>query len=340
MDRTGSERQQRRIGLLKEGGVTQTTVLVHEDCKEALKALRPLLLDGSVGPSLAQLAKSMNESVHFTNVAQVRQLSPFRYPGGKTWLVPHTRTWLRSIDPQPKILLEPFAGGGMVGLSAAAEGLVDKVEMWELDAEVSAVWKVIFGESDADVTALAQKIVDFEVTAENVREVIDGDDKDTRAMAFRTIVKNRVQRGGIMAPGAGLVKNGENGRGLSSRWYPETLAKRIDALRLLKDRINFVEGDAFDAIAKHADDAGCAMFIDPPYTAAGKRAGSRLYKHNDLDHENLFQVVKNSAGPALLTYDNTTEVRTLADQHGFLTATVPMKNSHHALMREMMIFKS
>lgn len=340
MDRTASERQQRRMELLKEGGVTQTTVLVHENCKDALKALRPLLIDGSVGGSLAQLAKTMNESVHFTNVAQVRQLSPFRYPGGKTWLVPHTRTWLRGLDSQPRTLLEPFAGGGMVGLSAASEGLVERVEMWELDVEVSAVWKVIFGKSDADVAALAKRILDFDVTAENVRTIIDGDETDTNAMAFRTIVKNRVQRGGIMAPGAGLVKNGENGRGLSSRWYPETLAKRIDALRLLKERIDFVEGDAFDALNQHADDPKCAMFIDPPYTAAGKRAGTRLYKHNDLDHEKLFHVVRDAAGPALLTYDNTSEVRELADQHGFLTATVPMKSSHHALMREMMIFKS
>ena len=30
------------------------------------------------------------------NVASVPQRSPFRYPGGKTWLVPHIRRWLGS----------------------------------------------------------------------------------------------------------------------------------------------------------------------------------------------------------------------------------------------------
>jgi hypothetical protein len=30
------------------------------------------------------------------NVASVPQRSPFRYPGGKTWLIPYIRSWLAS----------------------------------------------------------------------------------------------------------------------------------------------------------------------------------------------------------------------------------------------------
>jgi len=45
----------------------------------------------------------------------------------------------------------------------------------------------------------------------------------TRDLAFQTILRNRVNRGGILVDGAGRVKHGENGKGLTSRWYPETL---------------------------------------------------------------------------------------------------------------------
>src|SRR3954453_16467871 len=45
------------------------------------------------------------------NVASVPQRSPFRYPGGKTWLVPYIRSWLTSKKAVPCILVEPFAGG-------------------------------------------------------------------------------------------------------------------------------------------------------------------------------------------------------------------------------------
>ena len=42
------------------------------------------------------------------NVAAVAHRSPFRYPGGKTWLVPRIRRWLRSLNPRPRELAEPF----------------------------------------------------------------------------------------------------------------------------------------------------------------------------------------------------------------------------------------
>src|SRR6266446_9065771 len=50
------------------------------------------------------------------NVASVPQRSPFRYPGGKTWLVPYIRDWLHDQSAPVCVLVEPFAGGGIVGL--------------------------------------------------------------------------------------------------------------------------------------------------------------------------------------------------------------------------------
>jgi len=55
------------------------------------------------------------------NVASVPQRSPFRYPGGKTWLVPYVRMWLKARPHPIEELIEPFAGGGIVGLTAAFE---------------------------------------------------------------------------------------------------------------------------------------------------------------------------------------------------------------------------
>ena len=270
------------------------------------------------------------------NVAQVRQISPFRYPGGKTWLVPVAREWLQMIG-RPKVFLEPFAGGAVIGLTAAAERLAEHVVLVELDEDVAAVWQVLIHGSDRSVKNLSNKILRFEVTLDNVREVLDRTPNSVVDRAFRTIVKNRCQRGGIMAPGAGLVKAGEAGRGLASRWYPETLVKRFDAIRTFRDRISFEQGDAFEAIRSHP---GATMFVDPPYTVAGKRAGSRLYTHTTLDHEQLFADVARFAGPALLTYDDTPEVRELADRYNFQVGNVAMKSTHHAVMHELTIFKN
>jgi DNA adenine methylase len=46
-------------------------------------------------------------------------------------------------------------------------------------------------------------------------------------VAFQTILKNRTLHGGILAEGSGFIKYGENGKGIRSRWYPATLAKRL-----------------------------------------------------------------------------------------------------------------
>ncbi|RMD58207.1 DNA adenine methylase, partial [Candidatus Parcubacteria bacterium] len=101
------------------------------------------------------------------NVAQVRHLSPFRYPGGKTWFVPRVRRWLLSLPKRPRLFVEPFAGGAIVSLSVAAENLADQVLFVELDEQVAAVWQTILGE-DADW--LCDQILAFEMTAEHVDE--------------------------------------------------------------------------------------------------------------------------------------------------------------------------
>jgi hypothetical protein len=48
---------------------------------------------------------------YVVNVASVPQRSPFRYPGGKTWLIPYVRRWLSSITPPLQELIELFAEG-------------------------------------------------------------------------------------------------------------------------------------------------------------------------------------------------------------------------------------
>ena len=74
-----------------------------------------------------------NACGHIVNVASVPQRSPFRYPGGKTWLVPHIRQWFGHMSTKPTHLIEPFAGGGIVGLTVAFESLAEHVTLVEME---------------------------------------------------------------------------------------------------------------------------------------------------------------------------------------------------------------
>jgi len=267
------------------------------------------------------------------NVSSVPQRSPFRYPGGKTWLVPYIRDWLRSKKARPSRLIEPFAGGGIVSLTAAFEGLSRHVIFAELDEAVASVWRVVL---NGQAEWLAKQILHFDLTLENVTVVLKQTAPELREKAFQTILRNRVQRGGILADGAGLIKTGESGRGLKSRWYPETLARRIREINRQKDRITFVEGDGFNLIDEHKADAEAAFYIDPPYTFAARR----LYRVWHIDHARLFAIMAECQGDFLMSYDNTAEIVALAKKHRFETCPIAMKNTHHAKMTELLIGKN
>ena len=270
------------------------------------------------------------------NVASVPQRSPFRYPGGKTWLAPQARAWIASQPTRPKRFVDVFTGGGSMALLAAAEDLADETVMIELDPGVAAVWRVII---DGDHEVLAQRILDFDLTLEAVQAELASRSTSTQALAFRTILKNRVNRGGILAPGAGLIKAGEANKGLASRWYPETLARRIREIAEYRERIRFIEGDCFPEMEALLEDPETLFFIDPPYTAGGKRAGSRLYLHSEVDHERLFELAAKAAGDVLLTYDNADEVKELAERYGLVYRPVAMRNTHNSPMNELLIGK-
>jgi len=269
------------------------------------------------------------------NVASVPQRSPFRYPGGKTWLVPQIRRWLS--HTKPETLIEPFTGGGIVGLTAAFERLSEKVILIERDENVAAVWKTILGRNSQ---WLVNQILEFEIDRERVCERLSEKPSCTREHAFQTILRNRTSHGGIMAHGSGMIKNGESGKGISSRWYPATLAKRIEAIHEHRERIHFIEGDALKILPDYLDASKTAFFVDPPYTASKKKAGKRLYQYNELDHHQLFELMSQAAGEFLMTYDDDPNVRELIETYQFECSSIPMKNTHHESMMELLISKN
>ncbi len=298
-----------------------------------------LALDNAVGatPSTTQPSSERDYGIPLSripaaNVASVPQRSPLRYPGGKTWLIPHIRTWLSS-RPTPSVLLEPFCGGAIVSLTVAAEGLATRCILVEIDRDVAAFWHACFSHT----TELCDRISAFEATRQNVIELDRRVPAGLVDQAFRTLVMNRTRRSGILAQGASFSRVGEDGKGVASRWYPETLVRRLREIAMLSDRIAFCEADGMKMLESIAliDDA--VVFIDPPYTAGGKRAGRRLYSHHEVDHERIFSILADTNADFLMTYDMAPEIVDLVHRHGFTAVRVAMKNSHHARLDELIV---
>jgi len=257
-------------------------------------------------------------------------LSPFRYPGGKSWLIGHVRRWLNAQANKPKLLIEPFSGGAGISLTAVHERLVEKAVFAEIDQDVAATWETVL---NGHATWLTKEILSFKVTREGVQARLKEQPKTKHERAFQCLLRNRTARGGVLLKSAGLIRYGEDGKGLKSRWYPKTLTRRIETIANLKPKLNFRKQDAFEVIANYLNRAGTVFFIDPPYTQAARR----LYKHWDIEHEKLFAIISKAKGDVLMTYDDTKEVRELASRYSFQVKTIPMRTTHHQMKKELMI---
>ena len=267
------------------------------------------------------------------NVASVPQRSPLRYPGGKTWLIPHIRAWLGAQPSAPRLLIEPFCGGGVVSLTAVMERFAERALMAEIDRDVAAFWHAALRCGDE----LRERLLGFEPTRETVGQLELEQPDAVLDRGFRTLVLNRTRRGGILAPGAALTRNGENGKGLKSRWYPETIADRLSDISAHADLLTFCETDGMQLLAATAGSPGSVVFADPPYTAGGKRAGTRLYASHEVDHPLLFEILDDAGAEFLMTYDRAPEIVSLVGRHGFHAVEVSMKNGHHARVPELVI---
>jgi DNA adenine methylase len=330
----------RDLGDLVDSGVEIYAFLVlHQVAPDDCLPSQELLLPADEFPCTGRRDDEMaTDPVVFRkpkviNIASVPHRSPFRYPGGKTWLIPQIRKWLSSTNPKPQELAEPFAGGAIVGLSALFEDFVQKLVLIEKDEDVASVWEVIV---NGQARKLADAIVGFEFSEGAVKRILASHPNSVFDRAFQTILRNRVQRGGILAPGASLLKNGENGKGMASRWYPTTLRNRIEAILHMRRNISFINADGIEFIRYNAHRTDTVFFIDPPYTLAGRR----LYAHSELDHEELFKVVSTIKGDFLMTYDNSKEIKRLAEKFDLQTALVAMKNTHHEIMSELLVGKN
>ena len=254
--------------------------------------------------------------------------------GEKTWLIPHIREWLT--HAHASVLIEPFAGGGIVSLTAVMEHLVDQAILIERDHDVAAFWHLVL----QDGATLAEQIHHFTPTRELVSALEQSGVRCVAEHAFRTLVLNRTKRAGILAPGASSMKAGENDKGIVSRWYPATLVARLQAIEEHVDKLTFFEGDSMRILEPllRGWGKGAVAFLDPPYTAAGgKKAGSRLYTYSTIDHAALFDLVARCESDFLMTYDGAPEIVELIQQYGFQAVRVEMKNAHHNRLPELVI---
>jgi len=162
--------------------------------------------------------KTSKHSIKVTKPSRNGFLSPFRYPGGKRWFIKIARRWLQNTPARPTVLVEPFAGGAGISLAAVHERLVNGAVFSELDQDIAATWQSML---NGHATWLADKVRSFQISRTRVEKKLKRKPRSQHERAFQCLLRNRTARGGVIAEGAGLIRRGEDGRGLRSHWYAE-----------------------------------------------------------------------------------------------------------------------
>ena len=259
-------------------------------------------------------------------------ISPFRYPGGKTWFVPAFRLWLQQTVGIGIRVVEPFAGGASVSLAMLAEGRAKKAHLIEKDDAVRNVWWALsLGLADKIIEVLERETESEERAREFLQEPILIGAVSARAAA-QTILLNRLSYSGVMTRGAGLMAGGENGRGLFSRWYPETIYDRLRRIDGMRHRLVVPPRDtdgvavlraaaefpSLETVARHV------FFIDPPYEGPGRR----LYHEHDVSTAEVITLTSGLKLPAIMTLPAEDWIIDLGDIHGLSMVVIPMRGSH------------
>lgn len=244
-------------------------------------------------------------------------ISPLRYPGSKRRLVPYVVRTLEMNDLQPKLLVEPFAGGASVALQLMADGHVEKIGLSERDPLLASFWETVFFDSGWFMDCIQE----MEVSVEKWKEYKAAEPKTRRDRAAKCIFLNRTSFSGILTSSAGPIGGWtqESKYKIDCRFYRETIIDRIEKIASYRDRVTFVRNESYEKTIDRIEGQEFEVddvffYFDPPFYNKSHRLYS--YSFTNSDHHELHKWVSRMRHPWLLSYDPAPEILDLYSGNG------------------------
>jgi len=251
----------------------------------------------------------------FPKLRTVEYLSPFRYPGGKSFLTGYLASVAQRLPGNKDAhYLEPYCGGAGAALGLLAQNAVTKVHINDGDIRVYSAWRAILNENERFIRELDARPVTID-TWHDCREIVaTPSDEYSFELGFATFFINRTSRAGIIlgsGPIGGYAQSG-NWR-IDARYYRDTIRKRLKWVGANAQNIELSNEDGIVFLKRKSEElfsVPTLYLIDPPYV----KAGGRLYLNamTELKHRELAKFLK--AGHCknwVLTYDDHPLVREL-----------------------------
>ncbi len=259
--------------------------------------------------------------------------SIIRYPGGKSKLAELIAGKLEPHVSPETIYVEPFFGGGSVGLAvlAAYGERMKGAVINDFNPAVAALWTAVIRQPEN----LKRKVLEFEPAVEafyrfkenllGSNSMLDGED-GVLELGFQKLAIHRISYSGL-GEMSGSPLGGRWQRSdckIGSRWNPMRLCEAIDhAHQILTDAgvekchclsfADILKGLSRDAI----------VYLDPPYV----EQGGACYKlaFGEDDHDELARILETGCFTWLLSYDDCPEIR--SRYQGQPIEVLPVRNT-------------
>ncbi|ENV4673974.1 DNA adenine methylase, partial [Streptococcus pyogenes] len=195
----------------------------------------------------------------------MKNISPLRYPGGKSQVYDYVRELVIANDAITYI--EPYMGGMGIALKLLLNNNVHKIMVNDYDKAIYAFWYSVLNYTEQ----LIEKINTTPITIDEwklQREVQKNKNNcdDLLTLGFSTLFLNRTNRSGIIKAGViGGLKQDGNYK-LDCRFNKEKTIKKIKLIASYKKQIKLYNMDAEKFIRLNITKTKNSFtFFDPPY---------------------------------------------------------------------------
>lgn len=238
----------------------------------------------------------------------MKNISPLRYPGGKSQVYDYVRELVLANNTTTYI--EPYMGGMGIALKLLLNHDVQKIMVNDYDKAIYAFWYSVLNYTEQ----LIDKIETTSITIEEwkvQRDIQNNKDNcdDLLSLGFSTLFLNRTNRSGIIKAGViGGLKQDGNYK-LDCRFNKEKIIEKILLIASMKKHIKLYNMDAEKFIRLNISRTKNSFtFFDPPYYLKGPGLYTNFYKHED--HLSLAETIKKYMCDKnwILTYDVSEEI--------------------------------
>lgn len=229
----------------------------------------------------------------------------FRYPGGKTRLLPYIRRSLEKWESQSDRFHDCFVGGGSVALDFARRNPDHKIFLNDADEWIYSFWLIVSGNGREGELDRLISMCQVRPTVSLFMELRNFSPTSDVERAYQALFFNRTTFSGIRSSGPIGGYEQKSRYTVDCRYNPDAITMGIrEANELLRDRTWVSNLDIFEYLPSNEG----IMYLDPPYFDKGEQ----LYtvSLDTDDHYKLASVLRGMSG-WVASYDRAVELENI-----------------------------